>query len=203
MGYGKKWTEEKVKDEIFKVMNALGIERMPSRSEVEMVTKNSALTNKIAKNGGFYHWAEKLGLDIKGSETSLGIQKEHEIKQKLKSLGHSVDLTPIKFPYDLLVDDEVKVDVKFSEGYSYKHGFYYSFNLEYDLPKCDILVLICGSSKILVVPAYVFTGLKQVSVGVKSKYDKYKDQWFILNQYRTSQFVEMYLESRQMSGCIE
>ncbi len=185
--HGIKWTDEMVKKEIRKVMESLNIDRMPSRKEIELVTQNSSLTNKISKSGGFYHWAERLGLGIKSSETSLAIIKEKEIAEYItERLGWETELTPLKFPYDILVGGVVKIDVKFSNGYDYGNGRYFSFNLEYTMPKCDVLVLVCSKEKTLVIPAHVFLGKNQVSIGNESKYDKYQDRWDIINMLHES-----------------
>ena len=45
----RQWTDEKIKEEILNVKRALMLNRMPSRSEIELVTRNAALTNKISK----------------------------------------------------------------------------------------------------------------------------------------------------------
>ena len=178
MGYGKVWTEEKVGKEILKVMDSLGIKRMPSRSEIENVTGNSRLTNKISKNGGYYAWAEKLGLSVKQSDTYLGIKHEKMIAEKITEItGFYTELTSVKFPYDILVGGCVKIDVKFSNGYNNVNGFSYSFNLEHDMQRCDLYVFVCGDEKILIIPSHVLLGKKQFSVGVNSAYDKYKDYW--------------------------
>ena len=70
--HGIKWTDEKIKEEIIKVKESLCLERMPTRSEIELVMGNSALTDKISKTKGYYGWAEELNLTIKESETTFG-----------------------------------------------------------------------------------------------------------------------------------
>lgn len=179
--HGVEWTNEMIEDEIKKSMIILGIERMPSNKEVILSLGNHGLSNKISKTGGFYHWARKLNLEIKGSETKLGVQKEKEISEFINNeLKWSSELTPVKFPYDILIERCIKVDVKYSGGYNYEHGFYYSFNLEYEIPKCDLLVLVCGCEKTIIMPSHIMYGKKQVSIGSESKYDKYKDRWDLI-----------------------
>ena len=163
-------------------MDKLEIQRMPSSSECEIVFGNCSLSNKISKTGGFYEWADKLGLEIKNSETKLGVKHEKDICKKI-SEDYLAELTPVKFPYDILVEKAVKIDVKFSNLYSHSNGEFYTCNLEYKFPKMDILVFICEDVKTLIIPAHELYGIKQLSVGKKSRYDKYIDRWDILEDF--------------------
>ena len=179
-----KWTDEKVVSEIKEVMLALNLDRMPSRSEIRSVTNDDKLTNKLTKSGGFYYWAEKLGLEVKSSCTYESLQYEKKLVKTMLDNGFEAEITPVQFPYDALVGSGTKIDVKVSNGYrSEKAGFFFTFNLEYKMPKCDFYVFYCVHelcTKTLIVPAHVMTGKKQFSIGIKSKYDVYKDQWLLI-----------------------
>lgn len=78
MGYthGKRWDEEEIKRSVLEIVEKMGMDRMPSRSEIEEYTGNTALASKLARGGGIYHYAKLLGLQIKKSETLFG--KKHE-----------------------------------------------------------------------------------------------------------------------------
>lgn len=81
------WTDERIEQGIRDVLAATGLERMPKRSEIEKVFKDGRLSNAILRNGGFYGWAERLGMPkwemktIKcrkcGKEIEVGV---HEIQ---------------------------------------------------------------------------------------------------------------------------
>ncbi len=182
MGYshGRSWSEEDVINEIQNVVKALDLDRMPTNKECIEVTKSCALSNVISKRGGFYHWGDKLGLKPKNSETLVGLEYEHIFNEEIIDLGYNSKITPVQFPYDVLIESATKVDVKVSRGYyNKKTGFYFTFNLEYKLPKCDFYVFYCVNEKMnkrLVIPAHVLTGIKQLSIGLKSKYDCYIDK---------------------------
>lgn len=163
-------------------MKKLEIKRMPSRSECDAVLGDTCLSNKIAKTGGFYKWADDLGLDVKTSETKIGIKYEKEICKKI-SEKYFAELTPVKFPYDILVEKSVKVDVKFSNLYTHSNGRFYTCNLEYKFPKMDILIFVCEDVKTLIIPAHELYGIKQLSIGKISRYDKYIDRWDILENF--------------------
>lgn len=191
MGYshGTKWTEEMIIKEIKKVMLALGItDRFPSNSELISITRNTSLSNKISKMGGFYKWANRMGLSIKKSETKLGIEYEIKAIEYIKKLRFkNVIKTRLKHPFDILVEDKVKIDVKVAKRYSYAQtgSYYHSFNLDYTIHSCDLFILYAlddseNIEKVFIVPSMSLNGKKQISVGKKTKYDKYRDRWDLI-----------------------
>lgn len=189
MGYshGREWNEYDIKTEILNVVDALNLDRMPTNKECIEVTQSCALSNVISKRGGFYYWAEKLGLKKKNSETLVGLEYEHIFNKEMLDYGYDSEVTPVQFPYDVLIEGGTKVDVKVSKGYeSEKAGFFFTFNLEHKIPKCDFYVFYCVNEKMnkrLIVPANVLTGIKQFSIGLKSRYDCYIDQVFLIHDH--------------------
>jgi hypothetical protein len=187
MGYthGKKWTNELVEKEIKEVMKSLNVERMPSNKECILVTSNTALSGKISRSGGFYRWAEKLGLETKSCGTQKGLKTEESVLKLIKeNTGLNSDQTPVKSPYDILVNDKVKVEVKYSKGFK---NAYYTANLYKGLQKADVLVFICKNEELgnknLIIPSHLIQGLKQLSIGKTSRYDKYIDRWDYINMF--------------------
>lgn len=183
-----KWSDDKIAEEIIKVKMALNIERMPTRTEIEIVTNDSALTNKISKTGGTKYWANKLNLDLKDSETKLGQEWEMYVKSELDNLGYEVEKMTTKHPYDLLVNNNIKVDVKVSRYYKGKGFKYHTFNMEKKYHNCDIFICIGLDEedhvvKILVIPSKYLMNKKQLSVGIESKYDKFNDRWDYIDKY--------------------
>lgn len=190
MGYahGKKWSDETIEAEILNVKNALNIDRMPTRSEIEVITNNSALTNKISKTGGTRLWAKKLGLVLKDSETKLGQEWELCVKETLENMGYEVEKMTTKHPYDLLVNNNIKVDVKVSRYYKKDNFKFHTFNLEKKYHNCDIFICIGIDDsddivKTLVIPSKYLIGKKQLSAGVCSRYDKFNNAWHYIEKY--------------------
>lgn len=74
MGYvfGTQWTDDMVQAKILDCVSALGLKRMPSRAEFHDFYGSDALTNRIRRSGGYYDWADRLGLPMKESETQTG-----------------------------------------------------------------------------------------------------------------------------------
>lgn len=186
MGYsnGKKWTKELIHQGIKDVMKALDIERMPSNSECVRVTNSNALSVQISRNGGFYGIADELGLKKKSCGTEKSLVIENRLNKMFIDQGHKSKVTSFKCPYDILIDDCLKVEVKHSLGYS---NAYYTCNLyEGDL-KSDILIFVCENEvlgdKTYIIPTHLLHGLKQLSIGKKSKYNKFINSWSYLDQF--------------------
>ena len=86
---------------------------------------DTSLTNAVSKRMGWYRLAQMMGLPIKDSETYFGKRHEESAKEMLIAKGFEVRRMPQNFPYDLFVNDRIKVDVKASRLYqgpvSYTH----------------------------------------------------------------------------------
>lgn len=190
MGYtiGTRWTNDLIKEKINDVKLALGIERMPTSVEIIKVMNDSSLTNAIRRHGGYKYWADKLNLCQSECETRTGLRGELKAKEILESLGYKVDKMPVKHPYDLLVNDNIKIDCKVSKLFESKQSKYYTFNLEKKNPTCDIYIMFCiddsfNIDKVIIIPSK-FAHLTQLSVGFNSsKYDDFVNRWDYIEKY--------------------
>lgn len=192
MGYshGKKWTEEEIIIKIKEMVENLEMDTMPTHSELNNYFGSSSLSGAISKRGGSARFAKILGLEIKNCETKFGEKLEDycalQIQEKLKL---QCEKTNSRFPYDILVDRAVKIDVKASRLFeNYGKSKYYTFNLEKKEQTCDVFVFYCINEKneiekTLIIPAYVLSGKKQFSLGLKSMYDKYENKWEYIKHY--------------------
>lgn len=190
MGYttGHKWTDAEIAMGIRDMVDNLGLERMPTRNEVAAYYGNSmacAVTRRI----GWYNLAKQLGLRLKECETTVGKLHEYLLAEELTGMEFQVRKMPQNFPYDLLIDDAVKIDVKASRLYRGKQGNFYTFNLEKPFCTCDIyaLRLVDDNDAIvetLIVPSKEVACNTQISVGqTHSKYYKYAKRWDIIRKY--------------------
>ncbi|QIB68245.1 hypothetical protein Ami103574_02475 [Aminipila butyrica] len=194
MGYthGKRWNKELIVSGIMEIKKYYGLDRMPTRKEIENFCMDTALTNKISKTGGFAQYAKELGLEIKESESKLGIYFENYVLKLLQRRGYDVELTTIRYPYDLLVNGRVKIDVKVSRSIVNKAGEYYTFNLEKKQQTCDVYIAVCINNskevqKVYVIPANVMKGKTQLSIGLNnSKYDCYLNKYRIIRTLDTA-----------------
>ena len=125
-----------------------------------------------------------------------GYTIENEIKKLLENIGFRCELTSVRHPYDILVDDCVKIDVKSAKRSKVVESDVFSFRLAKKQPTCDIYVAVClddkqAIEKIYVIPAHVMTGKTQLAIGVdQSKYDSFIDRWDIVRAYEMA-FTEI------------
>lgn len=191
MGYtgGVIWTDEAIASGIMEIANLFEPIRMPTRSEISEMRGDEALTNAISKHGGFGFWADKLGLEQKYSETRLGIEGEQYIANILRSMGHKVETTSVKYPYDLLIDDCIKVDVKTANESSVRGFPIHSYRLAKEQQTCDFYILYEADTKrVYVIPANKLYGQVQVGMGLNSNtYAQYLGAYHLIQQA-----VEMY-----------
>lgn len=184
--HGKKWKDGDIEEGIKAVMATLLLDRMPSNSECKIATNSLSLSNKIAKSGGFLFWAEKLGLEVKKSDSKTGWKYERLASAILAETGLCSVQMSVRHPYDLLVENSVKIDVKASNLYHSKSGSFYSFNLEKQYPSCDIFILFCigkfDNNNALIVPAH-HCHVTHISVGEhSSKWDKFSGKWNFIRE---------------------
>ena len=199
MGYthGRKWQDGDVEKEIMMVVNHLGINRFPTKKEIEDFYGNKSLSNKISKGNGSRYYASLLGLQMTKSESEFGnFYEEYAIDDISKNTGFlSVHMKP-RYPYDLLTNGNIKVDVKTSRILDRKNSAfpYYSFNLEKREPTCDLFIFYCldkecDINRTMIMPSCIISGKTQIGMGGLSKWEAYEDKWDYFEKYN-----EFYLD---------
>lgn len=183
----RKWNDQNIKENLMEVAQILGINRMPSVSELRAIGRGD-LCNIVCKTGGFKLWASKMGWELKTSDTQFGQAYEEYVATKLASLGHTCELTGTKHPYDIYVDDCVKIDVKASRITKIRGYEAFSFRLNKTIPTCDIYFLVGiksdGTLKEYVVPSYKVKGNVQICISPEhSTYDKYLGRYDFVSAY--------------------
>lgn len=189
--HGEQWNTERICKAIMEVVEMAGEKVMPSHKDMDGFFGNHKLSCAVSKHGGSKMFADILQLPLKSCETKFGEKFENLCAEKIQDeFGFDVEKTEPRHPYDLLVDNCVKVDVKAGKITRTKDGReYYTFNLEKRHQTCDIFVCYCLNErneikKILVIPSCALSGKTQLSVGVKeSKYDLYIDGWERIYHY--------------------
>jgi hypothetical protein len=186
MAYGKVWDEQRVKSEIKVMMNALNIERMPTAPELQEYGRND-LHCIISKTKKYKGWADELGIPLKSCDTRKGNEYEDIVKGILLQKGYEVESMSTRHPYDLLVNGNIKVDVKVGGLYKLKNSDCWTFALAKNYPTCDIYICVAETDgeieRILVIPS-MFAKIKTISIGKVSKYDKYIDRYDYIDQYQ-------------------
>lgn len=186
--HGERWDKEKIKQGIEKVITILQLNRFPSSSEIKGVNKSGALHNAIVRNGGYKYWAELFGLEFKDSETKLGKNFEDYATKQIKELfGFDVKQMSMKHPYDLLVEGQVKIDVKVAFPTIINGGRVHAFCLHKEFATCDLYIIFAldESGQVerqFIIPSHELKILN-LCVGKTSKYNKYIDKWDYIEKY--------------------
>ena len=188
--HGQKWNEEKIVEALRFMIDKRGMNTMPTHSEIKEFFGDNALVCAMSKRNGTKYYAKLLGMETKECESKFGDQLEdYCVLQIQEKLGLDGEKTKPRYPYDILVNRNVKVDVKASRPFNnYGNAKYYTFNLEKKEQTCDIFVFYCINQnneieKTLVIPSTVLSGKNQLAVGKSSMYDKYIDQWCFISDY--------------------
>lgn len=180
------WDENRIETELLQVMKALCIDRMPTSDELRKLGRND-LHLKISRTKKYSGWAEYLGLGRKSSETLIGQKYESVVSELLHGKGHSVEKMSTKYPYDLLVNGSVKVDVKVGSAYLMRGSRVHSFGINKKIPTCDLYIILALDEdkqieRTFIIPSHQ---LKVVSlcIGNDSKYNKFVNRWDFIDSY--------------------
>lgn len=205
MGYthGRKWEDGDVEKEIMMVVKHLGIDRFPTKKEIEDFFGNKSLSNKISRGGGSRRYASLLGLELSNSESEFGnFYEEYAIDDIYNNTGLSGVHMETRYPYDILVNGNIKVDVKASRRLYHKNSAlpYYSFNLEKRDPTCDLFIFYCLNNKCdidrtVIIPSCIVSGKTQIGMGGLSKWEAYENKWNYFEQY--NKFYSDILKTRK------
>jgi hypothetical protein len=134
----KTWTEAMIADRIMENYRNTGL--MPTNQYL-LETGQGDLSNQIAKKGGFFKWADRLGLSRAPSASDTGWDGEKRVQKILESAGFQVERSiAVKWPFDLLVNKVLRIDVKSANFavYGSCKGWFYRIG---KVPQADLMAL--------------------------------------------------------------
>lgn len=187
----KKWTDELIEKEIGRAVKSLRIKTMPSSGDLISIGRTD-LQVAISKNGGFRYWAEKIKLDKKESDSNKGLDYEDIAESELMDRGFKVEAMTNGHPYDLLINDNVKVDVKVSSPHYYRGDRNHTFRPSSKYSTCDIYICYAldddnSVERLFVIPSK-FLRVQTLCIGKDSKYNSFINKWDYIKKY--SDFYE-------------
>lgn len=169
-----KWDEGTIEQTIFLVIEELKLDRFPTAIEMQNVTGDRGLVTAVSKYGGFPYWAKQLNLEQKDSKSKAAMRCEKYVFELLRNhlVPKTMRLTSYKFPYDILYNDKIKIEVKFS---NIKDGRYRFFLPK--MPKSDVTILVCydqdKKETVYVIPSHMLKN-QHIVINDNDKYSKYK-----------------------------
>lgn len=182
----KRWTDELIECELLKCIETLQLKRMPTGSELKHLGRND-LHLKVSRTKKYRGWAEHLGLSLKESCTLVGQRCEDYVTELLLGKGHDVERMSTKYPYDLLVNGTVKVDVKKSLPHVMRGSRVHTFGIAKKAPTCDIYICLAYDEfgvleRSFIIPSH-YLKVVTLCVGRVSKYNEYLDKWDYIDEY--------------------
>lgn len=184
----KRQTDAEIEKDIYRIKKALNIARMPSSSEVIENSEDDRLHNNIIQSYGYREWAFKLNLPLKESETQLGTDYEEVIVDLLRNKGYKVSKMTTNHPFDLLIDNSVKIDVKVARPHMLRDvSRVHTFATSKRFGSCDLYIAMALNEadeieKFLIIPSHQLQ-VVTLSIGQESKYDIYNNRFDLIDTY--------------------
>jgi hypothetical protein len=132
------WTDELLHQELITICAGTG--RFPSVSELAALNRGD-ISNQIVRRGGFVKWAKRIGYARKSSDSDYGWEGERRAIALLEKESFKVEKAKeLRSPFDLLVNDVLRVDVKAAQFASYGpcSGWFYRIG---KTPQSDVVML--------------------------------------------------------------
>lgn len=186
------WNKDNIEKALRYMVEQTGQKTLPTHAETKKFYGNYKLSNAMRRNGGPRYWGERMNLEFKDCESRKGEQFEDYFVAEMLEKGFDaerVNYDEPRFPFDVLINGCVKVDVKVARVFGSDKQGYYSFNLEHKKHSCDFFVCYCLDSsgenivKTYIIPSSVMDGKSQLGVGLsQSKYDAYIGRYDLIGQ---------------------
>lgn len=132
------WTDDLLERQLVGIIAGSGV--MPTAKSLRDYGRND-IACQLSRRGGFLAWADRLGVKRSLSDSDTGWKGEKELFDLLISKGFSV-VRPngVKSPFDLLVNDVLRIDVKSAEYVEYgaSKGWFYRIG---KIPQADVIAL--------------------------------------------------------------
>ncbi|WP_124115392.1 hypothetical protein [Paenibacillus xylanexedens] len=162
---------------------------MPTFNEIVELDKNYSFAGAICKNKGFREWANYLNLEIKDSCSKTGIDYEFHALNMLESLGYKVEKMALRHPFDLLINNCVKIDVKVANPKTYEYkSLVHTFATNKPNPTCDIYLLFALDvngeiDNTYIVPS-VYARVSTIEINANGKkYHEFAGRWDLIEKY--------------------
>ncbi len=181
-----KWNKNTIIEDTKKAMVTLGVKRMPTASELMSIGRND-LHCAISKRFTYSVIAKHMNIEMKSSETNTGNKYEDVAKRLIESKGYQVKKMTTKHPFDLLVEGNVKIDVKMGAAHYHFGSRAHTFRPSSEYSTCDIYVCFAVSEKgsienVFIIPSK-FAKVVTINVGSDSKYNKFIEKWNFIDDY--------------------
>jgi len=183
-----RWSLEKIELELLSYITEKELTHLPSKPDL-IKDGRCDICNAMTRHKSMKYWSDRVGYPLKESETTTGNKFERIVSDYLILKGYHVDNMVTKHPYDLLVEGNIKIDVKVSSPHNHFGTRSHTFRSSKECPTCDVYVCVAldeekNPEDIYVIPS---THAKIVTINISgmggSKYEKFKNNWDVIREY--------------------
>lgn len=181
------WTHEKILEQILDVMQELCINRLPTKKEMNKVTGSWSLYSAMRKFGGVEYWANILNVKAGSEAKNFGMKFENIAGDILENKKFKIDRMRDGYPFDILVNDKVKIDVKTSKQHKLKNDeIEYIFFVNEKYPTSDFYMMLGVNENrekikvIYIIPSYMVKGTVRIRYG--KKFNKYINRFDLIEK---------------------
>ena len=175
------WDDDRITSELKSVIDELG--KFPSCSELKARGLNALMCQITRKRGGLNEWAKRMGCSRStDSDSDLGWTGEKHVKTILEKRGHKVDRCGIKAPWDLIVDQVLRVDVKTSRKACYRgNAGSWFYRIGKELP-ADVAILYQIDTRDCYIIPWMELPAGNITISQNGKYTPFKNRFDILSE---------------------
>lgn len=181
---------KKVRHEKIKAQAAQLAETYTASEAAEILNISVGLLWEIAPGNRF-----KISDENPNSSVAKGDKWENIISEKLNLMGMENELMPHHHPFDILVKERVRIDVKSRHSFTTDSKGYqgYTFNIR-KVDNADFVILVITETETyFIIPLSKKTSHSiriQVDPKRSSKYEQYRNNWNLIERFLSGEAVE-------------
>lgn len=177
-----RWTPELIESEVRLVAQNIG--HFPSNTELREMGRNDLACAITKRSGGLLELAKRLGMERAASDSDFGWAGEESVAAELRRRGFTAERTNgVRAPFDILVNDIVRVDVKNARFASYPcksgscDGWFYRLG---KMCQADLVALHQYDEGTTYIIPWSLIPTSNVTISRKGKYSHYKEAWWLV-----------------------
>ena len=190
-----KWTDEVIEQELRVIIEATG--SFPTNTVLCSIGRFD-LASAMVKSGGFVKWSEKFGVQ-RQSDSDFGWAGEEAFAKLCRSVGlETTRVTGVRSPYDLLILDTLRVDVKTASFAQYgkkSGGWFYGIG---KYPQADLIVLYqADTGDFFGLPWWVCPTSNVTIRRIDGMYARYLNNWRLIER-----MIDVRQQERSLVGAV-
>lgn len=190
-----RWTDELLEAALRPICQELG--HFPSVTELKARGRNDVACRVANRSGGMIAWAKRMGFERVHSDSDTGWEGERTVAAILRNRGfHVKERESQKCPYDLLVSEVIRIDVKTASYAEYDNtrkggkctGWFYRIGKD---TSCDIVILYQQDTGICYIIPWKYCTSSNITITkTGDTYAKFRENFKLLESLVRSRSTE-------------